>query len=539
MGSYTKSDKGDESSFSDENRISILKEEYFSRLIDFLPIVFYTCDEKGRLTYYNKTAVNYWGFRPELGKDYYHSGWKLYTIDGEPMPVESAPMGLTLKYAKAHTGEVILENKEGQKFYILSTPKPIFNTSGKLIGALNTHIDISQRYVLRQKVNETEEKQQLDKKRMELQYQQMIEEIEDYAIIMLDVEGNIVSWNKGAEKIKGYKSYEIIGKSFRSFYFDKDKENKVPEQLLDIAFTTGRALHEGWRRRKDDSKFWGSITITAIHNDKGKVIGYTKVTRDLTERKLADDKIKQYNKQLESKNKELEQYAYVASHDLQEPLRKIEFFSSILKNKINNRDEALLYTDKISAATQRMSKLIKDILQYTNTTNNDELIVETDINAVLDDVTADLELIIKEKDAVIKYSNLPKIKGIPVQLYQLFHNVLTNSLKFTTNTPYIEINHSIATNEDLGNNKFLISGMKYYRFAIRDNGIGFDPIYKNKIFEMFERLGSEKKGTGIGLALCRKIVINHNGYITAVSEENNGTEIIIYLPKELGSTKNI
>lgn len=374
---------------------------------------------------------------------------------------------------------------------------------------------------------------------MELQYQQMIEEIEDYAIIMLDIEGNIVSWNKGAEKIKGYKSYEIIGKSFRSFYFDKDKENKVPEKLLDIAFTTGRALHEGWRRRKDDSKFWGSITITAIHDDKGKVIGYTKVTRDLTERKLADDKIKQYNKQLESKNKELEQYAYVASHDLQEPLRKIEFFSSILKNKINNREEALLYTDKISAATQRMSKLIKDILQYTNTTNNDELIVETDINAVLDDVTADLELTIKEKGAVIKYSNLPKIKGIPVQLYQLFHNVLTNSLKFTTNTPYIEINHSIATNEDLGNNKFLISGMKYYRFAIRDNGIGFDPIYKNKIFEMFERLGSEKKGTGIGLALCRKIVTNHNGYITAVSEENNGTEIIIYLPKELGSTKNI
>lgn len=532
MDSYKGAAMDGKNSFSENERISILREEYFSRLIEFLPIVFYTCDEYGRLTFYNKAAVTYWGFKPELGKDFYHTGWKIYSIEGKPLATDAAPMALTLKHAKPHSGEVILENKDGQRFYVLSTPKPIFNTSGKLVGALNIHIDISERYILKQQANQAEEKQQLDKKRMELQYQQMIEEIEDYAIIMLDIDGNIVSWNKGAEKIKGYKNYEIIGKNFKNFYFPKDREDKMPDRLLEIARTEGRASHEGWRRRKDDSKFWGSIIITAIHNDKGKVIGYTKVTRDLTERKLADDRINEYNKKLKAKNKELEQYAYVASHDLQEPLRKIEFFSKMLKDKIDEKEDALLYADKISAATQRMSKLIKDILQYTNT-NNDELISETNINTIVADVISDLELIINEKEAQISFDGLPKIKAIPVQVYQLFHNILSNSLKFSKGTPHIEINHTDASEEEVSSNDFLRTGDKYIKFTIKDDGIGFDPIYKNKIFEMFERLGSEKGGTGIGLALCRKIARNHNGYITAVSEENNGTEIIIYLPEVL------
>ena len=530
MDSYKGAATGGDNSFSEKERISILREEYFSRLIEFLPIVFYTCDEYGRLTFYNKAAVSYWGFKPELGKDFYHTGWKLYSIEGKPLAIDAAPMALTLKHAKPHSGEIILENEGGQRLYIQSTPKPIFNTSGKLVGALNTHVDISQRYILKQKADEAEEKQQLDKKRMELQYQQMIEEIEDYAIIMLDIDGKIVSWNKGAEKIKGYKNYEIIGKNFKNFYFKQDREDKLPDRLLKTAHNEGRACHEGWRRRKDDSRFWGSIVITAIHDEKGKVIGYTKVTRDLTEIKLADDRINEYNRKLEAKNKELEQYAYVASHDLQEPLRKIEFFSRMLKDKIDEKEDALLYADKISGATQRMSKLIKDILQYTDT-NSDELISETDVNAVISNVIFDLELIINEKNAQVNFDELPKIKAIPVQIYQLFHNILSNSLKFSECTPQIEITYCKASEEEVSNNDFLITGDEYIKFRIKDNGIGFDPIYKNKIFEMFERLGSQKGGTGIGLALCRKIVRNHKGYITASSEENNGTEIIVYLPK--------
>jgi PAS domain S-box-containing protein len=150
----------------------------------------------------------------------------------------------------------------------------------------------------------------------EQMYHLMVGEVEDYAILMLDRDGFIQNWNKGAEKIKGYKEQEIVGKHFRVFYRRQDQEEHLPERLIEQARTTGKALHEGWRQKKDGSVFWGSILITALHDEHGEVIGFSKVTRDLTERKEAEDKLLQYARQLEAQNKELQQFAYAAAHDM-------------------------------------------------------------------------------------------------------------------------------------------------------------------------------------------------------------------------------
>jgi PAS domain S-box-containing protein len=530
MDRYTGIFNDPEDTDATDKHISLVKEEYFSRLMEFLPAVIYTCDTEGKITYYNKAASVFWGFSPETGKDFYFTGWKVYSIEGKPLPPDQTPMAKTLKYGKPFTDEIIIENTEGLKRYIQPLPKPIFNTSGTLIGVLNMHIDITQRYQLRMQAIEAERKQELSKKKIERRYEKMIDEVQDYAIIMLDKDGNVISWNKGAEKIKGYKADEIIGKSFRDFYFPDDVANKLPDMLIEEAFSKGRVVHEGWRRRKNNSRFWASVAITAVHDDEGEIVGFTKVTRDLTERKISEEKIKQYTVELEQKNKALEQYASIASHDLQEPIRKIEVFTGMLKSKINSPEAVSVYADKITSAAQRMSKLIKEILQYTTTTAN-PLFEEVNLNVVLQNVVTEMELIINDKSAIINYNNLPEVKGIPIQMYQLFYNLINNSVKFNDRTPVIDIFYEDAPASEIASFKQLQKDISYYKFTIKDNGRGFKNEYGERIFKMFERLEKNTTGAGIGLALCRKIVENHHGHIMALSIENTGTDILVYLPK--------
>lgn len=348
----------------------------------------------------------------------------------------------------------------------------------------------------------------------------MIEEVEDYAIILLDKDGNIMNWNRGAEKIKGYTSDEIIGKNFRNFYFIEDVENKLPETLINLAAAEGKASHEGWRRRKDNSRFWGSVVITAIHDDNDDIIGFTKVTRDLTERKITEEQIKQYTAELEFKNRELSQFVAIASHDLQEPLRKIGIFAGLLQDNLDDKELAQTYLDKIAISAQRMSNLIKEVLKYSML-STEEMAVETDLNHVLKSIVDDFEVAIKDKNAIINYPEMPVMKGIPIQLHQLFLNIIGNALKFTLANPVINITWKQIPTPGKPDT---------IQFRIHDNGVGFGKEYTEKIFKMFQRLDPSQQGNGIGLALCKKIIENHHGSISAESEPGKGTTIIFELP---------
>jgi PAS domain S-box-containing protein len=369
-------------------------------------------------------------------------------------------------------------------------------------------------------------------KMSEERHRKMIDEVEDYAIIMLDTNGIIQTWNKGAEKIKQYLPAEALGRHFEIFYLPEDREQHLPERLLKEAAVHGRAVYEGWRTRKDGTTFWGSITLTALHDSDGNITGYSKVTRDLTEKKYAELKLQEYLTELQTRNKELEQFAYIASHDLQEPLRKIQTFTEVIQKNLDNKAIVTRYFEKMNTSAQRMSDLIISVLNYSRLSRQNEPMKDTDLNVILKGVEADFELMIEEKHASIIRDHLPIIKAIPLQMTQLFSNLISNALKFSRREPVIRITSKIVKPDNIIDSTGVATASKYFEMIVADNGIGFEQDYERLIFMMFQRLHTrhEYEGTGIGLALCKKIMDNHRGFIRATSVPSEGTSFYLYFP---------
>jgi PAS domain S-box-containing protein len=374
-----------------------------------------------------------------------------------------------------------------------------------------------------------------DLKKSEERYHKMVEEVEDYAILMLDKNGIIQNWNKGAEKIKGYKEAEIVGKSFEEFYLPADRANKLPINLLNLARETGKAIHEGWRKRKDGTAFWGSIVLTALHDDDNNVIGFSKVTRDLTERKLTEDKLNEYLSQLEFQNKELEQFVYAASHDLKEPLRKIHFYSDYIANDQENQLSAKSgdYLSRSMNAVERMKRLIEDLLSYSRSTSNIESHKTVNLNEVVEEVVLLQKEELDGNHSKIEIDKLPVIRAVPFQIKQLIINLVNNAVKYKhpDRDLQIHIKHELVNAGDIPEYK-VEPGIQYHKISVIDNGVGFDTRYANKIFEIFQRLNnaSDASGSGIGLAICKKIVQNHKGFIHATGKPGKGANFSVYLP---------
>lgn len=303
------------------------------------------------------------------------------------------------------------------------------------------------------------------------------------------------------------------------------------------------AVYTGQARVEVNEKYiWHLISIVPDNDEKGEVTGLIismvdihaqklieETLKDNKELRQAQENLKTSNEELSRKNKELEQFAYIASHDLQEPLRKIRNFTSLAERYLTPEEKEKLYFDKINASAERMSRLISDVLNYSKLSSAENKFSEVDLNVLLEDVVNDFEFLIEEKQAVITIDTLPAIKGIPVQLSQLFYNLISNSLKFVKDRPEIKIAYEFladGTTEQAGS---------FHKISVTDNGIGIDDKYLSKIFTIFKRLHhqSEYEGTGIGLALCEKIVNNHEGNIHISSIPNSGTTIDIFLPQSL------
>jgi light-regulated signal transduction histidine kinase (bacteriophytochrome) len=277
--------------------------------------------------------------------------------------------------------------------------------------------------------------------------------------------------------------------------------------------------------------------ITALHNKQGNVIGFSKVTRDLTQLKLAEDERRKYtqelehkNEELEQKNKELESFTYIASHDLQEPIRKIRIWTNRLEEKEDISDDLRNSLGKIQTACVRMQKLIQGVLQYSQADMMQVPHELTDLDLVLDEVLLDLSEAIQEKQITIERDHLPTLHLMRLQFVQLFSNIISNAIKYSRKDlrPFIKITSVLERSDDA------ISGDKnaFYNITISDNGIGFMQEYADKMFELFRRLESSPghSGAGVGLAICKKIVNNHQGSITATGEPGKGASFIIRLP---------
>ena len=513
-----------------------------TELLKSLPVAIYTCDLEGRITFFNDAAAELWQRRPVIGQDLWCGSWKIFTPNGEPMGIDDCPMARTIREKKAVSGEEILvEKPDHTRANILPHPALLHDDEGRVIGAINILVDITEQKHTEDALREAENRYRAEMEQKiqersatlsnsEERYHKMIEEVQDYAIILLDREGNILNWNKGAEHIKGYKESEILGKNFRIFYGIQDRLEMLPEKLIDMAVTKGKAAHEGWRMRKDGTRFWGSIVITALHDKDRNVIGFSKVTRDLTEKKLADDRMEAYAKDISFQNKQLESYAYIASHDLQEPLRKIRIFTDLLLKGQADREQADKLLQKINSAAERMSDLIKDILSYSQISQAELLFTKVDLNEVIESVRQDYELLLEERNAVFTAEKLPVIKGIPIQLRQLFANLISNSIKFSDKDPLITVSAEKMHTGDYTKIPGLKPRTDYLQIKFADNGIGFEAEYAERVFELFNRLNAEKTGTGIGLAICKKIAENHNGNISVSSKPGEGTVFDIYLP---------
>jgi PAS domain S-box-containing protein len=523
----------------------------YQQFVDGLPAAAYMCDATGKLLIYNSHALALWGRKP-TSNERWCGAWKAYDSNGDPLAI--SPMQRAFETGIFGTSEeLMLERPDGSVKWIVPNLQAVKCPEGHTIAAVNMLLDITEEKKSQQALLESEQKyrelaETLEKKveerthslmirnaelmKSEERYYKMVEEVQDYAILLLAPDGTILNWNRGAENIKGYKDHEIIGKNFRTFYFAEDRDNRLPEKLIAEAIEKGRAIHEGWRIRKDGTPFWGSTVITSLHDTDRNVIGFSKVTRDLTERKEAENRIKAYNAELALKNKELEQYAYIASHDLQEPLRKILTFSSMLEGRLDDREALKTSLGKIASSAKRMSILINDILNYSRASKEEQQ-VEINLQQVLKNVEDDLELLISEHQATIVYPpQMPLIKGIPIQLHQLFFNLINNSIKFNRDKPLIQISYKLLTRQETEMHPELSAGKLYYEFILKDNGIGFEEQYAEQIFQLFKRLNdrSQFSGTGLGLALCRRIVENHQGSIKAKSELGKGAEFRIYLP---------
>ncbi len=251
--------------------------------------------------------------------------------------------------------------------------------------------------------------------------------------------------------------------------------------------------------------------------------------KDNTELKIIQRELESANSKLMFKNKELEQFAYIASHDLQEPLRKIMIMLSRAGEHLSEDQRKQYYFDRITLAAGRLSNLITDVLNYSRVDNRNQELKEVDLNEILLEILGDLSLVIEEKNAIIDIQPLPKVLGLDTQLRQLFYNLVNNALKFNTSQPSVTISATIVPE-----NNTVVSPENYHIISIADNGIGMDSQYSERIFDMFQRLHERDQygGNGIGLALCRRIIENHNGIINFTSKPGEGTIFWIYLPKK-------
>ncbi len=269
-------------------------------------------------------------------------------------------------------------------------------------------------------------------------------------------------------------------------------------------------------------------------------LAYRIIVRELKTKIIIQNDL-QYNiDALKRSNAELEQFAYVASHDLQEPLRKIQTFGNrlIVKHKSSLDDDAKFIIDRMQSAAERMQVLINDLLTYSRIVNTGARKLERiDLKKSLDNVLDVLSDVISAKQAKITFDNLPAVLANQTQMEQLFQNLLTNALKFVSpdRQPVIEIKYSLVEGKQIHHVKPMDEIKSFHKISFKDNGIGFDEQYAEKIFVIFQRLQgkSEYSGTGIGLAMCKKIVVNHDGYILAKSKIGKGSEFIVYLPRLL------
>jgi PAS domain S-box-containing protein len=398
--------------------------------------------------------------------------------------------------------------KDGSRFWASVTITALRDERGELVGFGKVTRDLTTR---------REAEQQLE------QFRFIVAGVRDYAIFSLDPTGHILTWNAGAELIKGYRPDEVIGRHFSLFYTEEDRARDHPAEELEIAAREGRFEEEGWRVRKDGSRFWANVVMTPLREDDGTLRGYSKVTRDLTARREAEQDLRRTAEELERSNVELERFASAAAHDLAEPLHTIAGLADLIDRRHRDvlDEEGREALHHIRSGAARLRGLVDGLLAYSRASHGAMRRERVDVGEMLAHVLDSLRARLDERDATIEHTEgaLGAVMGDARLLEAVLQNLIANALKFNErDQPRIEVSA-----ERVGD---------ALRLSVADDGIGIAPEYQERVFGLFSRLHGvgEYPGTGLGLAMCRRIIERHGGEMGVDSTPGEGSRFWFTLP---------
>ena len=410
--------------------------------------------------------------------------------------------------------ELFGRRRDGSEFPVEIGLNPIRTQEGLFV--LSAIADITERKRAEGRVRDSEERFRL-----------LVEGVQDYAIVLLNPQGHVVSWNAGAERIQGYRADEIVGQHFRCFFVPEEARDGQPERELETAATEGRFESECWRTRQDGSRFWASVVLTPLHDAGGNLRGFSKVTRDITERKAAQEQILKLNQeleqrviertaQLEAANKELEAFSYSVSHDLRAPLRAIDGFSRIVLAEYAAAlpPEAQEYLRDVRSNTQQMGELVDDLLAFSQLSRQSMSKQRVESQAIVRQCLEELSGEQAGKNVKLVVGQLPACWADPALLKRVWFNLLSNALKYTSRREAAVIEVDSLPGDASG----------WLTYFVKDNGVGFDMRYAQKLFGVFQRLhrAEEYAGTGVGLAIVQRIIHRHGGRVWAESAPGRG-----------------
>ena len=487
---------------------NLTSDEAFRLLVDnVVDYAIFLLDPEGHIVSWNKGAELLNGYKREeiIGE---HFGI-FYT----PADLAADKPNLELRTARKE-GHLEEEGwrlrKNGSRFWANVLITSILDEQGNLIGYGKLTRDLT------------------EKRLSDLRYRLLVEGVQDYAIFSMDPNGIVTSWNLGAERIKGYKPDEIIGKHFSTFYPPEDRENGLPNKVLHTAATEGHFAGEGWRVRKDGTRFWSNVVVTALRDEEGTLYGFSKVTRDMTERKRLLDTIQHHSHELELRmqereetNAELEAFAYSVSHDLRAPLRAIGGFAEAMREDCaaNLDERGLDYLKEITNAAARMNVLVQDLLDYGRVSRVDMTLNKVNLAEAVQQAVKQIG---EERHGSLSV-DVPAdvfVEAHQPMLVQVIFNLLTNAFKFheKNSVPDVRV---FAEQRDAR-----------VRLSVRDNGIGIAPQHQERIWQVFERLHEREAypGTGIGLAIVKRAVGRMQGSCGVESDSGKGSTFWINLP---------
>jgi PAS domain S-box-containing protein len=511
----------------------------FRELLEALPAAVYVTDAAGRVTFFNHAAVRFSGRVPEIGSDQWCVTWRLHWPDGRPMPHAECPMARALKENRAIPGEqAIAERPDGTRVPFMAYPTPLHDASGVLVGAVNMLVDLTDRKraeaalleltdTLERRVEErTQELTDAlaELRASERRFRYLVEGVADHAIFALDADGIVSDWNSGAERLTGYRRDEIVGRHFSCFYTPEDQRAGLPRGNLLRATRRGSVASEGWRLRNGGSRFWASTVINAIRDEAGALIGFAKITRDMTERRAVEEQLHQAQKM-----EAVGQLTNGIAHDFNNVLAAI-IPNLELTQALIDRDPARKYLDNAMHAAEQGAELTNQLLRFSRRQTTDAEPV--DVGQLIGEAC----------------TMLPRMVGPQIAIEQALDDDLCQAVTTPSSLQLAILNLAINARDAMPAGGHLTIGARnlvrgtprlpsdlppgdYVVISVIDTGSGMSEQVRSHAFDPFFTTKRPGKGTGLGLSMVYAFAKQSGGTVTIDSEIGRGTAVHIYLPR--------